>query len=69
MFNAISLEDLISVTGGCVIGRTDPRHPGHNGGITGGMDVPNNDVPSKKKKKPHNTGITGGLDVKNNDVP
>ena len=69
MFESVSLEALTSVSGGCM---TKPvQTPDNfNTGITGGLDVPNNQVPRPGSRDPgYNTGITGGLKIPNNKVP
>jgi len=66
MLETISSLTLAHVTGGC------GRDPGFNTGITGGMNVPNNQVPrpgSAGRDKGFNTGITGGIKGINNKVP
>lgn len=52
--STITTEQLTSITGGkqlakCVIRPKPDRDRGHNTGITGGMDVPNNDVPRPER--------------------
>ena len=73
MFETISPAALIPVTGGhgtrCKCCAAQPQTPdNYNTGITGGMDVPNNQVPPPSDPG-FNTGITGGMKVPNNQVP